>query len=108
MGKLSSQLHLMALRDGMLAYLPFTIIASVFLILAFIPIPGYTEFVTNIFNDGGVWQGKLILVANSTKDVGGVLVLIATAYSLAKSYNADKLQAALTALAAFLVITPAV
>lgn len=105
-GKISTQRHLMALRDGMLAYLPFTIIASVFLILAFIPIPGYTEFVTNLFNDGGVWQGKLILVANSTMDVGGLFVLIATAYSLAKSYSVDKLQAALTALAAFLVVTP--
>lgn len=104
--KISRQRHLTALRDGMLAYLPFTIIASIFLILAFIPVPGYTEFVTNLFNDGGAWQGRLIYVANSTMDVGGLFVLIGTAYSLAKAYKVDKLQSSLTALASFLLITP--
>ncbi|WP_238902067.1 PTS transporter subunit EIIC [Clostridium sp. YIM B02506] len=104
--KVSRQRHLTALRDGMLAYLPFTIIASVFLILAFIPIPGYTEFITNLLNDGGAWQGRLIYVANSTMDVGGLFVLIGTAYSLAKSYNIDKLQSSLTALASFILVTP--
>lgn len=104
--KVSRNRHLAALRDGMLAYLPFTIIASIFLIIAFIPIPGYTEFITNIFNDGGAWVGKLIYVANSTMDVGGLFVLIATAYSLAKSYDVDKLQASLTALGSFLLVTP--
>ncbi|MBM6859136.1 PTS sugar transporter subunit IIC [Clostridium saudiense] len=104
--KVSRQRHLTALRDGMLAYLPFTIISSVFLIIAFLPIPGYTEFITNLLNDGGAWQGKLVYVTNSTNDVAGIFVLIATAYSLAKSYNVNKLQASLTALATFLVVTP--
>lgn len=104
--KISRQRHLQALRDGMLAYLPFTIISSIFLIIAFLPIPGYEEFMTNLFNDGGAWQGKLIYVTNSTNDVASLFVLTATAYSLAKSYKVDKLQASLTALAAFLVVTP--
>lgn len=104
--KFSRQRHLTALRDGMLAYLPFTIISSIFLIIAFLPIPGYSEFMTNLFNDGGAWVGKLVYVTNSTNDVAGFFVLFATAYSLAKSYNVYKLQASLTALAAFLVVTP--
>lgn len=50
---------------------PFTIIASVFLIIAYIPIPAYENFITSILNveNAGVWQGKLIYVSNATMDV---------------------------------------
>lgn len=106
--KVGKQRHLAAVKDGMLAYVPFTIIASIFLIIAFLPIPAYENFITNILNveNAGVWQGKLIYISNSTMDVGALFVLIASTYSLAKYYNTDKLQATLTSLAAFLVVTP--
>ena len=39
--KIGKQRHLAAVKDGMLAYVPFTIIASVFLIIAYIPIRAY-------------------------------------------------------------------
>ena len=106
--KISKQRHLSAVKDGMLSYVPFTIIASIFLIIAYLPIPPYQNFITNILNvaDAGVWQGKLLYVSNATMDVGALYVLIAATYSLAKSYEVDKLQATLASLASFLVVTP--
>jgi len=106
--KVGKQRHLAAVKDGMLAYVPFTIIASIFLIIAYIPIPAYQNLITNILSveSAEVWQGKLLYVSNATMDVGALYVLIASTYSLAKSYNVNKLQSILTALAAFLVVTP--
>lgn len=106
--KIGKQRHLSAVKDGMLAYVPFTIIASIFLIIAYIPIPAYQNLITDILKveSADVWQGKLLYVSNATMDVGGLYVLIAATYSLAKSYNVNKLQSILTALGCFLIVTP--
>ncbi|MBS5983375.1 PTS sugar transporter subunit IIC [Clostridium butyricum] len=106
--KVGKQRHLSAVKDGMLAYVPFTIIASIFLIIAYVPIPAYQNLITNLLGVGSpeVWQGKLLYVSNATMDVGGLYVLIAATYSLAKSYNINKLQSILTALGCFLIVTP--
>lgn len=37
-GNLSENIYINAIKDGMLAYMPFTFIASIFLIIAFLPI----------------------------------------------------------------------
>jgi len=106
--KMGKQRHLSAVKDGMLAYAPFTIIASIFLIIAYVPIPAYQNLITNLLGveSPEVWQGKLLYVSNATMDVGGLYVLIAATYSLAKSYNINKLQSILTALGCFLIVTP--
>ena len=106
--KVSKQRHLAAVKDGMLSYVPFTIIASIFLIIAYLPITPYQNFITSILGvaDAGVWQGKLLYISNATMDVGGLYVLIAVTYSLAKFYDVNKLQATLTSVASFLVVTP--
>ncbi|WP_394903589.1 PTS sugar transporter subunit IIC [Clostridium butyricum] len=106
--KVGKQRHLSAVKDGMLAYVPFTIIASIFLIIAYVPIPAYQNLITNLLGveSPEVWQGKLLYVSNATMDVGGLYVLIAATYSLAKSYNINKLQSILTALGCFLIVTP--
>ncbi|MZI82721.1 PTS transporter subunit EIIC [Clostridium butyricum] len=106
--KVGKQRHLSAVKDGMLAYVPFTIIASIFLIIAYVPIPAYQNLITNLLGveSPEVWQGKLLYVSNATMDVGGLYVLIAATYSLSKSYNINKLQSILTALGCFLIVTP--
>ena len=53
-----------ALRDGMITTMPFTIGGSIFLLLANLPIPGYTEFMAGIF--GAHWTDSLNAVANAT------------------------------------------
>lgn len=106
--KIGKQRHLAAVKDGMLSYVPFTIIASIFLIVAYLPISPYQNFITSILGvaDAGVWQGKLLYISNATMDVGALYVLIAATYSLAKFYKVDKLQSVLTSVASFLVVTP--
>lgn len=43
-GRIAGQRHLQALRDGLILTMPLIIVGSVFLILGFLPIPGYTDF----------------------------------------------------------------
>ena len=102
--KISGNIYIMALRDGMMAYMPFTFIASIFLIVAHFPIQAYLDFMTGIFGD--YWRARLGFVAQSTLDVGGLLVVIAIAYSMAENLKVNKLQNAITAVVAFLVLSP--
>ena len=49
-------IYITAIKDGMLAYMPFAFIASIFLIIAFLPIPGFEGFVSKITGlDVSVW-----------------------------------------------------
>lgn len=102
--KISTNKYMLAIRDGMLAYMPFTFIASIFLIIAFFPITPYIDFMTNIF--GSDWQMKLTLVASASLDVGGLLVVIAVANSMANNFKVNNIQAILTAVVSFLLLTP--
>jgi PTS system cellobiose-specific IIC component len=50
-GKIAGQRHLLALRDGIILTMPLIIIGSIFLILGFLPIPGYEDFMARVFGD---------------------------------------------------------
>ena len=58
--------------------MPFTFIASIFLIIAFFPIQQVTDFITMVLRteDASVWQEKLLYVNNATLAIGGLLVVI--------------------------------
>ncbi|MGL5903869.1 MAG: oligo-beta-mannoside permease IIC protein, partial [Cetobacterium sp.] len=45
--KVASQRHVVAIKDGVVATMPLTIVGSLFLILNFLPIPGYSEFMSS-------------------------------------------------------------
>ena len=102
--KINRNKYILAIRDGMLAYMPFTFIASIFLIIAFFPIPAYIEFMTNTFGAG--WQTRLAYVSHSSLNVGGLLVVIAVANKMADSFEVNKIQSILTAVVSFLLLTP--
>ncbi|MGV2720122.1 UNVERIFIED_CONTAM: oligo-beta-mannoside permease IIC protein, partial [Klebsiella pneumoniae] len=57
-GRIAEQKHLQAIRDGIILTMPLLIIGSLFLIIGFIPIPGYSEFMSGIFGDQ--WLAKLL------------------------------------------------
>lgn len=46
--KLSGSIYTNAIKDGILVYMPFAFIAPIFLIIAFSPVPAFTDFITNI------------------------------------------------------------
>ena len=47
--KITEQKHINAIKKGMMAYVPFTIIGAIALLIAYFPYQGYIDFITNIF-----------------------------------------------------------
>lgn len=106
---MGANIYITAIRDAMLAYVPFTFIASIFLILACFPVEGFNQFVSSVLGcEAAVWQGKLIYVYNASIAIGGLLVAITCSYSIADKMKLNQLQVTLTALVAYLILTPTV
>lgn len=103
-GKLAAQRHLGALKDGIILTMPLIIIGSFFLILGFIPIKGYPEFMASIFGDQ--WLTKLLYPTGATFDMMGLIAAFGIAYRLAERYSLDALTAGAISLCAFLLATP--
>lgn len=100
--KLSGNLYINAIKDGMLAYMPFAFIASIFLIIAFFPIPAFTDFVSSITGlEAAVWQGKLALVNDASLGIGGLLVLLSISRSLADKLGINGIVSILISYVAF-------
>ncbi len=105
--KLSGNVYIQTIRDAMLAYLPFTVIASIFLILAYIPSDAINDFISNVINTPyEVWQGKLMWVHFASLEIAGLLVILTTGYAIAERFDLNRIQVTLTALVSYLVITP--
>lgn len=105
--KLSGNLYINAIKDGMLAYMPFAFIASIFLIIAFFPIPAFTDFVSSITGlEAAVWQGKLALVNDASLGIGGLLVLLSISRSLADKLGINGIQVTMTSVVAFMLLVP--
>ena len=105
--KLSGNIYINAIKDGMLAYMPFAFIASIFLIIAFFPVPAFTDLITNITGlETAVWQGKLALVNDASLGIGGLLVLLAISRSLADKLKINGMQVTLTAVVSFVLLVP--
>jgi cellobiose PTS system EIIC component len=100
--RLGNNRHLIAVRDGMALVMPFMIIGSLFLILAFLPFPGYEEYMT----ESGLMD-KLLLPVGATYDLIAIFATLGVAYRLAQKYTQlDPIIAAAVALAAYMLVTP--
>lgn len=106
--KLDGNIYLTAVKNGMLSYMPFTVVSSFFMILAYFPIPQFTDFVTSILNvsDASVWQSKLMYVNDATLSFGGLYVIISLTKNLAESFKTNVTQCTLVAVSSFLLLTP--
>lgn len=102
--KVAGQRHLQALRDGLILTMPLIIVGSIFLILGFLPIPGYTDFMVNTFGDQ--WLTKLLYPVGATFDIMALIACFGIAYRLAEKYAVDALSAGAISVAAFLLATP--
>lgn len=103
-GRLAAQRHLGALKDGIILAMPLIIIGSLFLILGFLPIPGYAEFMAKVF--GEHWLDKLLYPVDATFNMMGLVAAFGIAYRLAERYEMDALTAGTLSLSAFLLATP--
>lgn len=102
--KVGSQKHVQAIRDGLVLSMPLTIAGSIFLILAFLPISGYDEFMTGIFGDG--WMGKVLYPVRATFDIMAIFGCIGVSYRLAEKNKVDCLSSVALALMTFMILTP--
>ncbi len=103
-GRIAGQRHLQALRDGLILTMPLIIVGSIFLILGFLPIPGYEEFMANTFGDA--WLTKLLYPVGATFDIMALIAGFGIAYRLAEKYNVEPLSAGAISVSAFLLATP--
>lgn len=115
MAKLGEQRHLRAVRDGIVATLPLIIVASMFMVIAFLPnsLPsnwGITKFVAEN-------QVKILLPYRMSMYIMTLYAVFGIGYSLAKSYKLDGLSGGILAELAYLltiipkmmpVVTPAI
>ncbi|VEA70593.1 PTS system oligo-beta-mannoside-specific EIIC component [Serratia rubidaea] len=104
-GRIGSQRHIIAIRDGFICAMPFLIVGSIMLIVANPPFDADT---TSGF--GRAWLGFAKTYWNTitmpffmTMGLMSVFVAIGTAYSLARHYGLDALTAGLLSLMAFLL-----
>ncbi len=104
---MSANIYVTAIRDAMLAYVPFTFIASIFLILACFPLEGFNNLVSSILHcEAAVWQGKLMYVHASSLAIGGLLVVMTMAHSIAEKMKINEIQVTVTAVVNYLILTP--
>lgn len=103
--KLSGNIYINAIKDGMLAYMPFAFIASVYLIIAFFPVPAFTNFITNL-TGSPAWIGKMCMVNDASLGIGGLLVLLSISKSLAEKLEINNTQVMLTSVVAFMLLVP--
>lgn len=101
MNKFAQIRYIQAIRDGVVLNLVPSMIGSLFLLLAALPIPGYGDFIREI----GLFDALLIPIG-ATLDLMGMTASIAIAYRLAESYKVDALPAGVISLLCFFMLTP--
>lgn len=96
-GRIGSQRHLVAIRDGFCSIMPIVIAGSLAILINAFPVEAYQGFMNAIFGvdhwksfGGNIWTGSFAVMS--------LLVTFSISYNLAKSYSSDALSAALVSL----------
>lgn len=101
--KISSTKALTALKDGFVLTMPITLIGSVFMLLANLPITGYADFMASSF--GANWNVGLNQVSGATFDILAIVSVIGIAYSYAVNEGVDGVSSGVLGLVSFIVVT---
>ena len=105
-GKVGSQRHLVAIRDGFVALMPILIAGSFAVLINNLPIDAYQNFMTSVFGDGwknfggNIWWGAFAVIS--------LYLVFSISFNLAKSYGVDGLSAGMISLGAFFILVPQV
>lgn len=84
--KIAAQRHVLAIKDGVVATMPLTIVGSLFLILNFLPIPGYSELMVNL----GLSR-YFSFISDACFGIIGLVACLAVAYRLTIGYGSPDL-----------------
>jgi PTS system cellobiose-specific IIC component len=101
-GKVGSQRHLVAIRDGFVTIMPLILVGSLAVLFNNLPIPGWADFMKSIFGEkwntfgGTLWNGTFAIMS--------LLVVFSISYNLAKSYDKDGLTAGVVSFGSLLML----
>lgn len=101
-GRLGSQRHLVAIRDGFATIMPLITVGALAVLVNNLPIPIFQSFMTNLFGKswtslgGNVWNGSFAVMS--------LLVAITVSYNLARSYDANGLGAVIVTFASLITL----
>ena len=105
-GKIGGQRHVLAVRDGFISAMPFMIVGSFLMILAFPPFSKDTTFAF-----GQMWlefatnnKDAIMLPFRMTMGIMTIYVAVGIGYNLSHGYNLSPLMGGLLSLCSFLIV----
>lgn len=98
--KLANQRHLTAVRDGLIATIPLTIIGSFFLLAGSLPFP---QFYVDFLNNNPELVNKLYIPFNMSVGLLSIYASFGIGSNLARSYKLNALSGGVSSLITFLV-----
>ncbi|HGQ5204386.1 TPA: PTS sugar transporter subunit IIC [Streptococcus pneumoniae] len=93
---------IIALKDGMLAILPLTVVGSLFLIMGQLPFEGLNKSIASVF--GANWTEPFMQVYSGTFAIMGLISCFSIAYSYAKNSGVEALPAGVLSVSAFFIL----
>ena len=93
---------IIALKDGMLAILPLTVVGSIFLIIGQLPFEGLNQAIASVFGAG--WTEPFMQVYAGTFAIMGLISCFSIGYSYAKNSDVEPLPAGVLAVSAFFIL----
>lgn len=104
--KFSATTAINALKNGMLATLPLTMLGSIFLLIASFPISNWSEIMTGLL--GTDWKYPFTQVASSTFDIIALVASFSIAYQYARLKAVEPFACGMISLVNFLILIPSV
>ena len=95
--KFAENKYMSAVRAGMVATVPFTIIGSVFMVICYFPAGGWDKIIAP-------YQNLFLIPVTATFGCLGIIVCFTIAYDLSKKMKLDAVMSALVATISFLLI----
>ncbi len=95
--KLNNNRYISAIKNGMIATIPVTITGSLFLIIGFLPIPGWNDLIVKTFGSLDMMLVPFLVSMN----VLGIYATILIAHNLAEHYKLDIKGTTVATMAAY-------
>ena len=104
--RLSSQRHVMAVRDGFISAMPFMIVGSFLLVFVHPPFSPESswEFARSWLALSAKYELQILTPFNMTMGIMSIYIAASIAYNLARSYKLDPFMTAMLSLMSFLLV----
>lgn len=100
--KFANSKPVVALKEGFMYTIPLTIVGSLFLLIAFIPVAGYGDFMTKTF--GADWMTPLFQVVGATFDILALVAAFGIAYSYVQHEGINGINAGIFSIVSLLIL----